>query len=282
MSTRVAQKQLVDGLTVTEWAGPGPTVFGLPGLGSSGTAWGPLAQSLPDARVLSVDLRGRGEGRHLAGPTGLRAHARDVAAVLAELDLSDVVLVGHSMGAYLAPLVAQEAPGRIRKLVLVDGGIRPAFPFFMGPALTRIAFRRQLGSMDRDWPDIEAVARKAKLDRMLAGRPELRPLVRQMLQDEMERTESGGLRPRVDVTRCAEDAVDTFWGDDVEGALAAVTVPVDLLVAENQKWEGNKPFIADKVIARWRDRLPRLTVQRLPGNHVTVLFAPEVIAAVDG
>ena len=279
-STRTPDTRSAAGLAVTEWPGSGPTVLGLPGLGSSGTTFGFLADALPDAHVVSVDLRGRGASQHLPGPTGLRAHARDVAAVLAELDLTEVAVVGHSMGAYLAPLVEQESGGRVRKLVLVDGGVKPAFPFFMGPAVTRFGFRRQMGAMDREWPTIEAAARKGKLDRMLASRPDLEPLVLGMLEAEMERTPSGGLRPRADVRRCAEDAVDTFWGSDGAAALARVEVPIDLLLAENLKWEGNKPFISDKAVAPWRDRLPNLTVRRLRGNHVTVLFAPEVVAAV--
>jgi pimeloyl-ACP methyl ester carboxylesterase len=280
VTARAFEKHQVGDLTVTEWGGTSPTIVGLPGLGSSAETWTSLAESVPEARVVSVDLRGRGAGRGLAGPTGLRAHARDVATVLAELDVRDAVVVGHSMGAYLAPLVAQEAPDRVRKLVLVDGGIRPKLPFFMGRGVTRMAFRRQLAGMDKEWPDIEAVAKKGKVDKMLATRPDLRPQVLRMLEDEMGRTPSGGLRPQVDVTRCAEDAVDAFWGDDVTGALEAVQVPVELILAENMKWEGNKPFIPDSVVAPYRDRLPNLTVHRLKGNHVTVLFAPEVIAAV--
>ena len=280
MDTRAATQREVAGLTVTEWPGStGPVVLGLPGLGSSGGTWRPLAEELPEAHLVSVDLRGRGDGQGMAGPTGLRAHARDVAAVLTELDLRDVVVVGHSMGAYLAPLVAQEAPERVRKLVLVDGGIRPAFPFFMTAALTRLVFRRELRSMDRDWPSVEAMAAKGKVGRMVAGRPELEPLVLQMLV-EQSATTPAGLRPRLDVERAVADAVDTFWGDDVVGALEAVQVPVELLLAENMKWDGQKPFIADKVVQPWRDRLPNLTVTRLKGNHVTVLFDPAVVAAV--
>jgi pimeloyl-ACP methyl ester carboxylesterase len=183
------------------------------------------------------------------------------------------------MGAYLAPLVAQEAPDRVRKLVLLDGGIRPALPFFMTAGLTRLVFRRELRSMDRDWPSIEAMAAKAKVGRMVAGRPELHPVVLQMLAEQCALT-SAGLRPRVDVDRAVADAVDTFWGDDVMGAFASAQVPVEVLLAENAKAEGQKPFISDKAVAPWRDRRPDLTVRRLKGNHLTVLFDPAVAEAV--
>lgn len=282
MQTRELEQQQVAGLVVTEWPSsgrsPAGAVLALPGLGSSAASWKPLAAALPDTRVLSVDLRGRGSGMGMGGTTGLRAHAKDVAAVMAELDLRDVVVVGHSMGAYLAPLVHQEAPDRVAKLVLVDGGIRPAFPFFMGPRLTRLAFARELRSLDRDWPTVEALAAKAKMPKILASRPDLVPLVLQTLKDQSVRS-GDGYRPALDVDRCIEDAVDTLWGPDAEQALARVTVPVEVFLAENQKWEGQRPFISDKAVAPWTARMPNLTVTRLKGNHITVVFEPEVAKA---
>ncbi len=287
---RTKVQHQVAGLTVTEWPGtgtavgpgtgsvPGATVFCLPGLGSSAAAWSALAGALPDARVLSVDLRGRGAGQGLTGPTGLRAHARDVAAILAELDLTEVVVVGHSMGAYLAPLVAQEADDRVAKLVLVDGGIPPLLPFFMGPRLTRFAFTRQMRGVDKQWPDIESLARKAKIGKMVASFPELRPVVLDMLTEEMTGPD-GVLRPRADIDRCAADAVDTFYGVDVVPALEAVTVPMVAILAENKQSDGQKPFISDKAVGPWLARKPNLSVTRLKGNHVTVVFADEVRAA---
>jgi lipase len=278
MTTREIQKHQVAGLTVTEWPGSGQVVFGLPGLGGSGSTWSALAEDLPGARVLSFDMRGRGEGHAMTGPTGLRAHAKDVAAILTELDLRDVVVVGHSMGAFLAPLVAQEAPDRVAKLVLVDGGIRPAMPFFMGPALTRLAFSKQMKSLDKPWPNIEALAKKAKFDKVIGKREDLRERILRMFEQEMDHS-GGTLRPRTDIKRCAEDAADCFFGPDVTTGLAALTVPAEVFLAENLKWDGQRQFITDKQVVPWTAKLPHLKVKRLPGNHVTVLFAPEVAAA---
>lgn len=273
LTTRATDKRTVAGLEVTEWAGSGQVVFGLPGLGSSGSSWRPLAESLPEARVLSVDLRGRGAGMGMSGPAGLRGHAQDVARVMAELDLTDVIVVGHSMGAFLAPVVYQEAPGRVAKLVLVDGGVQPAFPFFMGPRVTRLMFGKQLRPMTKPWPDAEAIARKGKMDKMLAGRPDLRPAVMQMIEDQMVGSSIG-----FDAPRLIDDAVDTFWGPDRE-ALSDVTVPVELVLAEHAKNTNGKPFIADKAVTPWTAKMPNLSVRRLKGNHITVVFESEVAAA---
>ena len=278
-TTRETVQHQVAGFTVTEWPGTGPAVLGLSGLGSHAPTWAPLAESLPGTRFFGVDLRGRGAGQGMTGPTGMRQHAKDVAAVLAGLDLTDVTLVGHSMGAFLAPLVAQEAGDRVAKLVLVDGGIRPAFPFFMRPAVARLAFKKDLGKADRDFTTVDEILKVGRVGPMLAGAPELEPVIRRILEAESRR-DSGVLHPKLDVARAVEDAVDCFFGPDLEPALDALTVPAHVFLAEHAKKQDDKPFISDKAVEPWRTRQPLLRVTRLPGNHMTVLFAPEVAAAV--
>lgn len=277
MTTRTRSERTVAGLTVTEWEGDGSVVVGLAGLGSSGRTWGALADRLPGAHVVGPHLRGRGGSKDLSGPTGLRAHARDVARVLEELDLADVVVVGHSMGAYLAPLVAQEAAGRVARLVLVDGGVPPKLPPLMGPRLVRFAFRRELGALDRDWPSLEAMAAK-RIAPMLRERPDLRSQLMQTLADDC----SPSHRPLLDVDRCVADAVDTFFGADTTPALEALAVPAHLVAATDGKKDGAKPFLSGAVVQAWTARLPLLTAERVRGNHATVLFSDEVLAAVEG
>ena len=279
MTVRTPERRTVAGLHTTIWPGTGANVLALSGLGSSGCSWGPLAGRLGDGHVVAPDLRGRGGSVGLTGPTGLRAHARDVAAVLDELDLTDVVVVGHSMGAYLAPLVAQEAGARIARLVLVDGGIRPSLPFFMRPAVVRAMFRKELRGNDREWPDVESFARRVKFDKMIAARPDLREPVLGILREELGGG-AGPFRPRVNVDHAVDDAVDSFFGPDVEPALDALRVPTYVLLAENMKWAGQRPFISAKAVAPWLQRQPMLSVRRLQGNHLTILFAPEVATAI--
>lgn len=281
MPTRTLQQSQVAGLHVNEWPGGGTPVLCLPGVGSGGLSWWPLARSLPDARVIAPDLRGRGGSQSLTGPAGLLAHARDVKALVEELDLHEVVVIGHSMGAFLAPLVVRELGDRVVRVVLVDGGVPPKLPFFMRPVLTRALFRRQFKAMDRDWPDLEAVARKGKLDALVTAQPELRPVLLEVLAQEMGGHPDGVLRPRLDADRAVADAVDTFFGTDAVEALAALTVPTYLFAAEHAKSDRDKPFLSDAAIAPWASRLPCLTVRRLPGNHVTIVFDPSVAAAVE-
>lgn len=268
------------GLHVREWPGRALTVLVLPGLTSTGTAFRPLARALPEARVLAPDLRGRGASSGLPGPAGLRAHARDAARIMTELDLRDVVLVGHSMGAYLAPVVAQEVPDRVSRLVLLDGGLPPALPFFMGPRLTRTVFRRDLRKLERAWPDVDAFVQKVA-GPALRSRPDLIQEVGSLLVEDLAGP-AGALRPRLDAPRAVDDAVDTFFGDDVVPALETLTVPAHLIAAAHGKHDDAKAFLSEKVVQEWTSRLRLLTAERVDANHLTILFSPQVARAVAG
>ncbi len=88
-----------------------------------GWAFNEVAQALISAghKVYRPTLTGLGERRHL-GHRGvdLALHRQDVLQTLVYEDLQDVVLVGHGYGAIVATGVADDAPERIRLLVLLD------------------------------------------------------------------------------------------------------------------------------------------------------------------
>jgi len=74
-------------------------------------------------RAVALDLRGHGESDKPRDPA---AYARgemvgDIIALLDQLDLGRVDLLGYSMGAHLSLAVALNAPGRVNNLIL--GGV---------------------------------------------------------------------------------------------------------------------------------------------------------------
>ena len=81
------------------------------------------ARYLASSRSLvGVDLRGRGDSEKPESGYGLEVHARDVIRVLDHLGLEDAVIVGHSMGGFVALQTAVSFPSRVRALVLLDSG----------------------------------------------------------------------------------------------------------------------------------------------------------------
>lgn len=82
-----------------------------------------ILERLTGKRVLALDLRGHGLTAlptDLDGRDGWRQFADDLLAVLEAMDLRDVVLAGHSLGATTSLLAADLDPSRIRTLVLFE------------------------------------------------------------------------------------------------------------------------------------------------------------------
>ena len=131
---------------------PERVVLAVHGITSSHRAWSLVAERLveqPGTLVLAPDLRGRGRSADLPGPYGMAQHVEDLVAVLASCAAgSPAVLAGHSMGGFVAALLAAERPELVSALVLVDGGVPLVLPagwslteaarVGLGPAATRL------------------------------------------------------------------------------------------------------------------------------------------------
>lgn len=131
-----------------------PVVLALHGITANGLAWQALADELVrrhgvgTVRLLAPDLRGRAASRDVPGPYGLAAHAEDARAIASAFG-GRPILLGHSMGAFVAALAAARDPDRYRSLVLVDGGLAlpapagrdadDALAAVLGPAMARLA-----------------------------------------------------------------------------------------------------------------------------------------------
>lgn len=69
-------------------------------------------------QVVAPDLGSHGRS---SGPVGVRAFARQLQALIEHLQLSRVVLVGHSMGCRVLLQAWKDMPSRVAGLVFVDG-----------------------------------------------------------------------------------------------------------------------------------------------------------------
>lgn len=102
--------------------GPDPVVC-LHGITAQHRAFNAAARHLgPSRGLVGVDLRGRGDSDKPESGYGLATHASDVIRVLDHLGLENAVLLGHSMGAFVALKTVLASPDRVRALVLLDGG----------------------------------------------------------------------------------------------------------------------------------------------------------------
>lgn len=111
-----------------ERLGEGPPLVILHGLLGSGDNWMGLAKSwAADFTVLVPDLRNHGRSPH-AQDASFGAMAGDVVELIHSEGLSQVLLLGHSLGGKTAMRVALDHPAEIRGLVVVDIAPKPYPP----------------------------------------------------------------------------------------------------------------------------------------------------------
>lgn len=166
-------------LRVVSWGDSGPVVLAAHGVTANALTWARVASALGGrVRLVAPDLRGRAGSAGLPGPYGMAAHAADLIAVADYLGLSQVALVGHSMGAFVVTETAARYPSRVSSVLLVDGGLPLPVPdgidvddalhAIIGPAMTRLSmtfgsldayydYFRQNPALGRYWgPEIES------------------------------------------------------------------------------------------------------------------------------
>jgi N-formylmaleamate deformylase len=184
----------------------------VPGITSPAVTWAFVAEALAvDFEVFTLDVRGRGLSE--AGPHldyGLDACADDLIAFAEALDLSQVVLMGHSMGARHGIRACRKDARRFERLALID-------PPVSGPG------RRGYPAKLPWYIDAMALARRG------ASVEDLRPFTPSWTDAEI------ALRAEW-LHTCDEAAVRAsyagFHGDDIHQDLATLSLPTLLMSAE--------------------------------------------------
>ena len=110
--------------------GTGLPVVCLHGFPLDHSIWKPLVPYLEaQAHLIFPDLRGHGRSPMLSEPYTMQDMAEDVLKLIDNLGFSKVLLVGHSMGGYVALQFARSFPERLMGLILVA-----SHPFSDSPA----------------------------------------------------------------------------------------------------------------------------------------------------
>ncbi len=215
------------------------------------------------------DLRGHGLTELPANPIGRTSwlDLRDDLLTLIEvLELRDVTLAGHSMGATTSLLAAAEAPGRVRELVLFEPVVMSAnatgepseSPIVQGALKRRAAF-----------------ANRGAAEAAYAGRGAFRSWSPRMLQDYV----ADGFRDLADgtVTLAATPAWEhsnyLAQAHDSRGALARIAAPLRILRAEHHSTFG---LSAEELAAL----KPDARLEAVPDTtHFLPMERPDLVAA---
>lgn len=142
-------------------AGDGALVVLVPGMGDLRATYRFLGPALRDAgyRVASTDLRGHGDSDTTFSSYGDAETSGDIIALIEELG-DRAIVIGNSMGAGSAALVAAERPDLVRGLVLIG-------PFVRNGKISTIQRLMLRAAMAPPWA---AASWKMYLPKLYAGR----------------------------------------------------------------------------------------------------------------
>lgn len=265
-------------LHYVDWPGEGPPLLCLHGLTGNARVWDALAERLsPRRRVVAVDLRGRGQSdKPPPGHYGLTAHVRDMAALIPALGIGPAEVVGHSMGAFIAALLASEHPELLARLVLVDGG-------GIGAEMTAESVRAQIQSslarLTAVYPSFQAYLDYWRQAPFLQPWPEV---FERFLAADVEERPDGSVVSRATPAAIEEDMTQNVNDYQMEQVLPRVQAPSLLLWAPVGVMDPERPLLPREVAERVAALLPGGRLVTVAGaNHYTVLLAPACLDQVE-
>jgi pimeloyl-ACP methyl ester carboxylesterase len=220
--------------------------------------------------VIALELPGHGHSGHL--PASINYHYVDyVSAVMAAaeaLQLERFTLLGHSLGAGIASLVAAAKPQSIERLYLIEGlgplgddgshtlqRFRDAFAAPVGAGKSLRVFR------DVD----QAISART----LASGLPadQARPIVERGLAKV-----EGGYRWRSD-PRLTRPSAIRLAESQIRVLLAGIEAPTALLLSHP-----TTPYLPSALMQARANLLRRITVQQMDGGHHLHLEHPQAVA----
>ncbi len=264
------------------WGQRGPLLLASHGLTANHIGFQALAEQLGNGfRLVAPDHRGRGRSRDISGPWGMEAHARDLLAVLDDLGEARAdVLLGHSMGGFVAAVAGALAPQRIGGILFIDGGLpsidqlpegvspEALVQAVIGPAMQRLDmqfpsreayldFWRQHPAFADAWS--EHVAQYADYD--LIGEP---PALHSSTRKEA----------------IIADVQTQLMSDLVPDALRTLRMPLSF-VAAPRGIMNTTPLYAPQLLQDWAGRTPNARLSTAQDvNHYTVVLSDTGAKAV--
>lgn len=261
-----------------------PTILTVHGVTASHRAWSTLAAQLPGVRIIAPDLRGRGRSNHLPGPYGMPVHADDLARVLGELCKGELgtgpmLVVGHSMGAFVSLVLAHRHPELVSSLILIDGGL----PLQVAPGLSDDQIVQAVLGPAAERLEMEFASPAQYLD-FWRPHPAFAAHWSADVEDYLNYDLQGAaphLRPSTSYAALAEDTAELHRGASLLTALAELSHEVLFLQAERGLLDEVPGLYRDDYVARSAQELPRFDARQVPGtNHYTIVMESDGAAVV--
>lgn len=237
----------------------GSPVIALHGWLDNAASFARLAPKLPGLRVVALDFAGHGHSDHRPPGAGyaLWDYAYDVLQVAEQFGWQRFSLLGHSMGAIVAVLLAATFPERVQRLALIDGLIPPTTEADAAVSSLAESLRARLALPAKRKPVYPSLERAAQVRQRGVGLVSYEAA--ELLAQRGLMPVPGGYTWRTD-NRLTLPTPLRLTRDHVRAFVAGLQCPARLVLAEQgllAPREGLDEWLAQTSIE----------VERLPGGH---------------
>ena len=251
----------------------GRRVLALHGWLDNAASFVPLAARLPELDLVMLDLPGHGHSASL--PAGveytLPGAIHSVLDVADALDWECFTLLGHSMGAGIASLIAAAAPARIEALIAIEalGGLGEPVEHTAQRLRKSVAAVRSMRERPlRVFPTLETAVRARMMANQLSE-PSARGLVERGVH-----TVPGGYCWRSDQRLTLPTAV-RMTEAQIDALIAAIECPTQVIFATPAQ-----PYFPEPLRSQRAALLPRGQWATLPGIHHLHMDTPDAVAQI--
>ena len=252
------------------WPGRGAPVIAIHGLTASYISYIGVAERLAGRRPLfALDLRGRGNSDKPEGPYGMAQHAHDVASAMKTLGFGPSVIVGHSMGAFVATALAAQNPELVSGIIMIDGGYVPDLPVGVDASqMLDATLALRIAQLTRTYE-----SKKAFID-FWRSQPNFPPQEwNSWIEAFLDYEVSGdaAVRPKASASAVSTDVAEAFKKDEIVGRLKSLRVPVLLLRAEKGLEPKQPPIFPDSMMDKFRECIPEMKEEMISDTtHFTI------------
>jgi len=262
------------------WPGPGAPVIALHGLTASYVNFIGIAERLAGRLPLfALDLRGRGDSDKPEGPYGMAQHARDVAAAMRAMRLGASIIIGHSMGAFVATALALQDPALVAGLVLIDGGYVPAASVRLAPDHgPNAALAQRIAQLRQTYPSRQAYREFWRTQPHFPP-AEWNPWVEALLDYEVGGESS--VQPKASEAAVRADLGEALQREAIVERLQSIRVPTILLRAERGFTPDQPPLFPNELAAEIRTCVPHIEDHKFAGTtHYTIALGESSAARI--
>ncbi len=232
-------------LNFTQHGDSGQPLIILHGLFGSARNWQGIARQLADRyKVYALDLRNHGLSPH-ADEMSYPLMAADVLAFMAQHQLDDAIVLGHSMGGKVAMELALSWPDKVSKLIIVD----------IAPVVYTHNFDDVLLGLYH--VPLDTVSSRKEADKYLAEKVST-PSLRQFLLQNLVANTSGGYQWRVNLASIEDNMLNImgFPENDTAKKHTGLTLFIN---------GGQSTYLASRYLHTTAEKFPTASFKTIAG-----------------